>query len=245
MPGSTRAEAGGVPQAVTVTMASRTPAIARRRIVIHLHWQYHPDTGLRHDDAVETALPLAFTASWAAGINPYLLVVLLGVAGRMTDAGIPVALERTDVLVVFAILAVVDTVADKIMWLDSGWDAVNTVIRPLAGAVIATLIASPTVDLPAALIAAAGGAVALVTHLAKATTRLAVNASPEPASNVAVSVVEDVAVAGTVAMALVWPWAAAAVALVLLVAAGGIALAVLRLARRALSRRRRDAPQLS
>ena len=187
---------------------------------------------------MESAIPLAFTASWAAGINPYLLVLLLGIAGRLTDWDVPEGFERTDVLIIFAVLAVIDTVADKVMWLDSGWDAVNTVIRPVAGAVVAALIASPYVDIPTVAIAAAGGTVALVTHLAKATTRLAVNTSPEPASNVAVSVAEDVAVAGTVAVAVGNPWLAAGIALVLLVAASAVALAVARLARRAIARTR-------
>ncbi len=187
---------------------------------------------------MESAIPLAFTASWAAGINPYLLVLLLGIAGRLTDWDIPAGFERTDVLVIFAVLAVVDTIADKVMWLDSGWDAVNTVIRPIAGAVVAALIASPYVDIPTVAIAAAGGTVALITHLAKATTRLAVNTSPEPASNVAVSVAEDVAVAGTVAVAVVNPWLAAGIALVLLIGASAVALAVARVARRAIARAR-------
>lgn len=193
----------------------------------------------RQNGAMESAIPLAFTASWAAGINPYLLVLLMGVLGRLTDADIPAGLERTDVLVIFAVLAVVDTVADKIMWLDSGWDAVNTVIRPVAGAVVAALIASPYVDIPTVAIAAAGGTVALVTHLAKATTRLAVNTSPEPASNIAVSVAEDIAVAGTVAVAVVNPWLAAGIAVVLLIAAVVVAALVVRLARRGGTRLRR------
>lgn len=187
---------------------------------------------------MESAIPLAFTASWAAGINPYLLVLLLGIAGRLTDWDVPAGFERTDVLIIFAVLAVIDTIADKVMWLDSGWDAVNTVIRPIAGAVVAALIASPYVDIPTVAIAAAGGTVALVTHLAKATTRLAVNTSPEPASNVAVSVAEDIAVAGTVAVAVVNPWLAAGIALVLLVSASVIAVALARLARRAIARTR-------
>ncbi len=136
---------------------------------------------------MESAIPLAFTASWASGINPYLLVLLMGLIGRFTDWAVPAGLERTDVLIVFAVLAVIDTVADKVMLVDSVWDAINTAIRPIAGAVVAVLIASPSVDLPTAVIAAAGGTVALITHLAKATTRIAVNTSPEPASNVAVS----------------------------------------------------------
>lgn len=185
---------------------------------------------------METAIPLAFTASWASGINPYLLVLLMGLIGRFADWDVPAGLERTDVLVVFGVLAVIDTVADKVMLVDSAWDAINTAIRPIAGAVVAVLIASPTVDLPTAVIAAAGGTVALITHLAKATTRIAVNTSPEPASNVAVSVVEDVAVAGTVAVAVVNPWVAATIALVLLVSSVVVALLLLRFARRGLAR---------
>ncbi len=185
---------------------------------------------------METAIPLAFTASWAAGINPYLLVLLMGILGRVSDWAVPEAFERTDVLAVFAVLAVIDTVADKVMWLDSGWDAVNTVIRPIAGAVVATLIAAPTVDIPTAVVAAGGGAVALLTHVAKATTRLAVNTSPEPASNIAVSVGEDVAVAAVVAVAVVNPWLAAAIAVILLVAASTVAILLAKVARRALRR---------
>jgi len=188
--------------------------------------------GVTDNGSMESAIPLAFTASWASGINPYLLVLLMGLIGRFSDWAVPAGLERTDVLVVFAVLAVIDTVADKVMLVDSAWDAINTAIRPIAGAVVAVLIASPSVDLPTAVIAAAGGTVALLTHLAKASTRLAVNTSPEPASNIAVSVAEDVAVAGTVAVAVINPWVAATIALVLLVAGVAVALSLLRVARR-------------
>jgi hypothetical protein len=180
---------------------------------------------------MDAALPLAFTASWASGINPYLLVLMVGVLGRLTDLQVPEGLERWDVLAVFAVLVVVDAVADKVMYVDSAWDALNTAVRPIAGAVIAALIVSPTVDLPTAVVAAAGGAIALVTHLAKATTRLAVNTSPEPASNIAVSLAEDAAVAGVVIVALLNPWVAAALAGLLLVAGIVVALVLARLVR--------------
>ncbi len=180
---------------------------------------------------MESAIPLAFTASWAAGINPYLLVLMMGLLGRFAGWDVPPGLERVDVLVIFAVLAVVDTIADKIMLIDSAWDAVNTVIRPIAGAVVAALIAAPSVDIPTVAVAAAGGAVALVTHLAKATTRLAVNTSPEPASNVVVSVAEDIAVAGVVVIAVVNPWVAAGLALVLLLAAVVVAALLVRAGR--------------
>ena len=184
-----------------------------------------------HNVPMESAIPLAFTASWAAGINPYLLVLMMGLLGRFAGWDVPPGLERVDVLVIFAVLVVVDTIADKVMYVDSAWDAVNTVIRPIAGAVVAALIAAPSVDIPTVAIAAGGGAVALVTHLAKATTRLAVNTSPEPASNVVVSVGEDIAVAGVVVVAVVNPWVAAGIALVLLVAASVVALILIRTGR--------------
>ncbi len=173
-----------------------------------------------------SVIPLAFSASWASGINPYLLVLLMGLLGRFSDADVPPGFERLDVLAVFAALAVVDAIADKIMLVDSAWDALNTAIRPIAGAVVAALIAAPHVGLPTAAVAAAGGLVALITHLAKATVRLGVNTSPEPVSNVAVSVAEDVAVCTVVLVAVVNPWIAAAIALVLLAGAVIVAIVV-------------------
>jgi hypothetical protein len=192
---------------------------------------------------VEAAIPLAFTAAWASGINPYLLVFLMGILGRLTELDVPVAFERADVLLVFGVLVVIDAIADKIMWLDSAWDVFNTAIRPVAGGVVALLIASPTVDLPSAVIAAGGGIVALITHFAKATTRLAVNASPEPASNVVVSVAEDAAIVGVVITAIFNPWIAAAIAAALFTAASVIALALAGTARAALRKRRQRKAQ--
>lgn len=187
---------------------------------------------------MEAAIPLAFTASWASGINPYLLVFLMGILGRLTSLDVPLGFERVDVLIVLGILVVIDAIADKIMWLDSAWDAINTAIRPIAGGTVAILIASPTVDLPTAVIAAGGGAVALITHLAKATTRLAVNTSPEPASNIAVSLGEDTAIVGVVLLAIWYPWVAGGVALILFIVAVAVALALAATARAALRRRR-------
>ena len=192
---------------------------------------------------MEAAIPLAFTAAWASGINPYLLVFLMGILGRVTDFNVPVAFERVDVLLVFGVLVVIDAIADKIMWLDSAWDVFNTAIRPIAGGVVALLIASPSVDLPSAVIAAGGGVVALITHVAKATTRLAVNTSPEPASNVVVSVAEDAAIVGVVITAIFNPWIAAGIAVVLFIAGAGVAIAVAGTARAALRKRRQRKTQ--
>ena len=162
-------------------------------------------------------LPWVFTSGWASGINSYLVVVLLGAFDRLLGVeAIPDALQRTDVLAVAGVLFVVDTVADKIPYVDSTWDAVHTVIRPAMGAAVAALIAGDASSLDQALLVATGGLTALSSHLVKAGLRAAVNTSPEPASNIAVSVTEDVAVAGLVSLAVVEPVIAAVVAGVLL-----------------------------
>ncbi|MGW5221032.1 DUF4126 domain-containing protein [Nocardia sp. NPDC004085] len=165
-----------------------------------------------------SALPLIFTAGWASGVNAYAVVLLLGLLGRFgfTDS-VPEGLQRTDVLIAAAALFLIEAVADKIPYLDSFWDAVHTVVRPIAGAVVAALLAGQDGSLPQLAAGAVGGTAALVSHLVKAGTRMAVNTSPEPASNIVVSTAEDVTVAGVVTLAVFHPLAAAVIAAVLLV----------------------------
>ena len=171
-------------------------------------------------------LPVVLTSGWASGINAYLVVLVLGLIGRFTEvAGIPEGLTRTDVLVVAAVLYLVELVADKVPYFDSLWDAVSTAIRPTVGAVIGLLIAQDAPTLEQAILAACGGAAALVSHLVKGGLRLIVNTSPEPASNITVSVGEDVAVAGVTTLAVLNPGLALAIAALLLVT--GILLLVL------------------
>jgi hypothetical protein len=171
-------------------------------------------------------LPVVLASGWASGINAYLVVLVLGLIGRFGQvAEIPLGLTRTDVLVVAAILYVVELVADKIPYFDSLWDAVSTAIRPTVGAVIGLLMAQDAPTLQTAVLAASGGAAALVSHLVKGGLRLIVNTSPEPASNITVSVGEDVAVAGVTTLAVLNPGLALAIAALLLVT--GILLLVL------------------
>jgi hypothetical protein len=171
-------------------------------------------------------LPVVLTSGWASGINAYLVVLVLGLIGRFTEvAGIPEGLTRTDVLVVAAVLYLVELVADKIPYFDSLWDAVSTAIRPTVGAVIGLLIAQDAPTLEQAILAACGGAAALISHLVKGGLRLIVNTSPEPATNITVSVGEDVAVAGVTTLAVLNPGLALAIAALLLVT--GILLLVL------------------
>jgi hypothetical protein len=171
-------------------------------------------------------LPVVLASGWASGINAYLVVLVLGLIGRFGHvAEIPLGLTRTDVLVVAAVLYLIELVADKIPYLDSLWDAVSTAIRPTVGAVIGLLMAQDAPTLQQAILAASGGAAALVSHLVKGGLRLIVNTSPEPVSNITVSVGEDVAVAGVTSLAVLNPALAFTIAAVLL--AVGILLLVL------------------
>ena len=164
-----------------------------------------------------SVLPLVFTSGWASGINAYAVVLLLGIFGAtgVTDE-VPASLQRTDVLVVAAVLFLCEVVADKIPYVDSVWDTAHTVVRPLAGAVVAALLAGESGSLPELAAGAIGGSTALMSHLVKAGTRMAVNTSPEPFSNIAVSIAEDLGVAGVVTFAIFHPWIAAGIAATLL-----------------------------
>ncbi len=174
-------------------------------------------------------LPWVFTSGWASGINAYAVVLIMGLAERFFGvSGIPDALARTDVLVGAAVLFVIEMVADKVPYLDSTWDSIHTVIRPLIGATLGYLFGHETSDLNAAFMAATGGFSALASHLVKAGARAAINTSPEPASNVVVSTAEDVTVAAVVATAFANPMVAAVIAGVLLLVGATIVVWVLR-----------------
>ncbi|MEV0181247.1 DUF4126 domain-containing protein [Streptomyces sp. NPDC050625] len=171
-----------------------------------------------------SVLPLVFTSGWASGVNAYAVVLLLGVFGAtgLSD-DVPETLQRPEVLIAAGVLFLCEAVADKIPFVDSVWDSVHTVVRPVAGAWVGALLAghsgSPS-DVAAALV---GGSTALASHTVKAGTRMAINTSPEPFSNMIMSLAEDLGVAGIVTFAMFHPGAAAVIAAVLL-AAGLLAL---------------------
>lgn len=149
---------------------------------------------------------LAFAVG--AGINLYATVLVLGLAARFDWVEVPASLEPVGsawVIGLAAALYTLEFLADKIPWVDSLWDAVHTLVRPIGAAVIAVAAlgpASPGMEVAAALLGAAIGA---STHAAKAGTRLAVNASPEPASNILLSLAEDGFVVGLVVLLLTHP----------------------------------------
>ena len=187
-------------------------------------------------------VPLVFSTGWASGVNAYATVLLLGLIGRFTELDafpIPDGLTRTDVLVVATLLCAVEFVADKIPYVDSGWDLVSTAIRPSVGAVIALLIAGDASSLDQALYMTLGGGTALASHAVKAGLRLAINASPEPFTNIGASLAEDSAVLGVVTLAVYHPWWAFGVALTLLVVGLILLFFLLRAVRRGLRRWRR------
>ena len=147
------------------------------------------------------ALSLAMGTAWTSGINLYATIGALGIAHRLEMIHLPQNLEvlsHPGVIAVACIMYLIEFFADKVPFLDSGWDALHTFIRVPAGAILAAQSLgdlNPAAELMAVL---AGGSVSLVAHGTKATARLAINASPEPFSNWLASVTEDVVVLGSI-----------------------------------------------
>lgn len=178
-------------------------------------------------------LPLTFASAWASGINAYATVLILGLLGRFAHmGGVPDGFMRTDVLIVMGVLALIEFVADKIPYLDSAWDAISTVVRPVAGATIGALMGGASGDLATIALAAIGGVTALLSHLSKAGLRLAINTSPEPVTNVTASAAGDLSVAGILALAFANPLPAAGLAGVILVATATLTIVLLARVRR-------------
>ena len=161
---------------------------------------------------------MAFASGWASGINAYATVLILGLIGRFAhEPSVPAGFERTDVLIVMGVLAALDLTADKIPYLDSVWDTLSTVIRPVAGALIGALLGGTQGGMPTITLAAVGGATALASHLTKTGIRMAINTSPEPASNILASLGNDVSVASITSLAVLHPDIAAVCAGTMLV----------------------------
>jgi hypothetical protein len=178
--------------------------------------------------------------SFAAGINLYATVAILGLASRFGWVALPPQYEVFDNTWIIGgaiALYLVEFVADKIPWVDSVWDAVHSVVRPIGGAAIAVATlgdASPAVQ---TFVALTGGALAASTHFSKAGTRVIANASPEPFTNWALSLGEDAFVVGLGLLALKYPAAAAIVVLICLAVIVSFSVWIVRLVRRRFSRR--------
>jgi hypothetical protein len=188
---------------------------------------------------IDIARALGF--SFTSGVNLYATVAILGLTTRYDWVDLPPQFQVFDNdLVIYGAIGMylIEFLADKIPWVDSMWDAVHTVIRPLGGALVAVAAvgeASPAVE---GLVAVLGGSVAATSHFAKAGSRAAANTSPEPVTNSVLSVLEDLFVFGLGLLALVFPVVALVLVLLLLVTILFFSVRLFRAARRWLGRGR-------
>ena len=158
--------------------------------------------------------------SFAAGINLYATVAILGLASRYGWVSLPEQYRvfDNDLIIGIAItLYVIEFFADKIPWVDSIWDAIHTAIRPIGGAVIAVQTLGDASPATETLVGLLGGTLAASTHFTKAGTRAVANASPEPFTNWILSFSEDLFVVSLGFIALKYPLVATLIVLVALV----------------------------
>ena len=149
------------------------------------------------------ALSLAMGTAWTSGINLYATVAALGIAGRSEMIQLPPELQvltHPAVIAIACIMYVIEFFADKVPFVDSGWDILHTFIRVPAGALLAAKSLGDMTTALELMAILAGGTVALAAHSTKATMRLAINASPEPFTNWGASFTEDLAVLGSIWM---------------------------------------------
>ncbi|WP_374407806.1 DUF4126 domain-containing protein [Pelagerythrobacter sp.] len=187
---------------------------------------------------------IAGSVSLLAGWRLYLCLFATGLAMRLGALPLPEYLAALDVLAnpwvmgVAALAALAEFLADKVMWLDSVWDAVHTFVRPVGGALLALAIVDPSDPAAQVIAFLLGGGAAFAAHAGKASARGVVNASPEPVSNVAVSSAEDIATAGLLWAAYEYPYVAGGIALVLLAITVWLLLTARRVLRRIFRRER-------
>ena len=197
-------------------------------------------------NAVEL-VALASSISLLAGWRLYFVTCVTGLAMKLGWIDLPERLQMLEVLAnnwvitIAAAGAVAEFFADKIAWVDSAWDSIHSVIRPVGGALLSLAVvdaADPAWQVASFLL---GGAAAFTAHAGKAGARTLVNASPEPYSNVIVSTGEDVATAGLIALAIANPIAAALIAAILALLSLWLVMAARRALRRLLEPKRRPA----
>lgn len=168
-------------------------------------------------------LGLAASVSLLSGWRMYLTVFATGLAMHFGYVDLPENLQMLDALAnpwvigIAGLGAIAEFFADKIAWLDSIWDGLNTLVRPLGGALLALAVVDAGDPVWQVIVFLLGGGAALASHATKATTRAAVNTSPEPVSNIVLSTAEDVVTGGLLALTFANPLVAAVIAVVLLV----------------------------
>jgi hypothetical protein len=191
--------------------------------------------------ALDTPQLVAIAAAlgWASGLRLYAVIFIVGMAGWLGWVELPhglALLQHPLMLAASGTLLFVEFFADKIPGVDTLWDLLHTLLRIPAGAALAAAVFGTDQTTAATIAALLGGTLAATAHTAKATTRAAVNTSPEPFSNIALSLLGDAAVPAMLWLAVnhpVWFFVALAVTLVLM----GVLIVVLFRFLRALARR--------
>jgi hypothetical protein len=192
---------------------------------------------------------IAGSVSLLAGWRLYLCIFATGLAMRLDALPVPDnlaslgVLENPWVMGIAAFGALAEFFADKVMWLDSMWDAIHTFVRPVGGALLALAIVDPSDPATQVIAFLLGGGASFLAHGGKASARAVVNSSPEPVSNVVVSTGEDVVTAGLLWAAFQYPLAAGAIAMVLLLIVAGLLWAASRVLRRIFFRSPPPGPQ--
>ena len=183
-------------------------------------------------------LGIAGSMSLLAGWRLYLCIVATGIAMRTGYLPLPDHLEGLRILAnpwvmgVAGIAAIAEFFADKVAWLDSAWDTVHTLIRPIGGALLTLAIVDPSDPATQVVAFILGGGATLLSHGGKAGARAVVNTSPEPITNIAVSTTEDIATAGMLYLVYGYPVIAGVIALVILALSVVMLLAARRMIRR-------------
>ena len=191
---------------------------------------------------------IAAALGWASGLRLYAVVFLTGLAGLLGWVPLPDGLrvlQQPLLLGASGLMLCVEFFADKVPGLDSFWDMVHTVIRIPAGALLAAGVFGGDQASWMLIAALMGGTLAATSHVAKASARAAVNTSPEPFSNIGLSLLGDAAVPTMLWLAWehpLWFFAALAVAVTLML---GLTVLLLKFLRRLLARWRRAAPEPS
>ena len=153
-------------------------------------------------------LAMSAAMAWGAGLRLYLVVFVVGMLGKFGYVPLPDTLKllmNPLVLGAAGFMAFIEFFADKIPWLDSAWDAVHTFLRIPAGAALAAGMLGDSGEGVAMAAALIGGTLTAGTHFGKAGTRAVANTSPEPFSNIGLSLAEDTLVAGGLALAVANP----------------------------------------
>jgi len=189
-----------------------------------------------------TTLGTAMGSAWLSGINLYATVVTLGLLQRFEMVKLPGGLHVLGewwLIGLAGAFYLIEFIADKIPAVDSAWDAIHTFIRIPAGAILAATAFAEFDPAVKAIAMIVGGGIALSSHGTKAATRLAANTSPEPVSNVALSIGEDVVAFGSTVLMAFFPVLILIVVAIFLILVIWLAPKVIRALKRLLARARK------